>query len=265
MKLIIQANKNFAQCLHHLMKSIGAVLLISLGASIPLITQAQETPPFVINDKEDFGNLVRDYLLENPKVIIEVIEILDQQAAQNQAQEEAAIIELYSDQLFNDKDSWAGGNLNGPITIVEYVDYRCGFCRRAHPVMKSLLQDRDDIKLIIKEFPILSEESIVSSRLAIAVLQLAGPETYKNVHDQLITLDSPITEEFVNGIAMQIEIPQGELENKMFDESVDSVIYSNQFIAADLGINATPTFIINNKIYRGYLEKDELLAIIDEG
>ena len=105
-------------------------------------------------EKAEFGTQVREYLLENPEVIIEAINILEQRNAAVEAQQDKELVAANADELFNDGYSWVGGNPDGDITLVEFMDYRCGYCRRAVPEVASLLAEDGNIRLIIKEFPI---------------------------------------------------------------------------------------------------------------
>ena len=131
---------------------------------------------------------VRAYLIENPEVIAEALDVLQSR------QDVAALVrdeQLLVDNavyLQNDPNSWVGGNPNGDITVVEFMDYRCGYCRKAIEAVEELVKSDGNIRLVLKEFPILGEDSVASSRFAIAVLQLHGPDAYKAAHDALMVL-----------------------------------------------------------------------------
>ncbi|MEM1005944.1 MAG: thioredoxin domain-containing protein, partial [Pseudomonadota bacterium] len=120
------------------------------------------------DEKAQFGAQVRDYLLENPGVIVEAITLLEQQQAVAEAQADKELVAANAEELFNDGYSWVGGNPDGDITLVEFLDYRCGYCRRAVPEVASLLAEDGNIRLVIKEFPILGDASVQSSRFAVA-------------------------------------------------------------------------------------------------
>ncbi len=226
---------------------------------------ANESASLVIKDKEAFGALVREYLIENPQIIIEVFDILDEQIQQEQTQADRGRVELHRDEINFDPHSWVGGNPEGDITIVEFVDYRCGYCRRAHPIMKELIQEDGNIRYVVKEFPILGEQSEASARLAIAVLQLAGSDAYQKVHDLLITLQGPVTENTFEQIAQLADVLLSELEEKVLDPRIVDVIRENYRLASMLEIDSTPTFIIDGVIYRGLMSKEDILEIVTEG
>ena len=156
-------------------------LFITCSAKADIFTNLSD------NDRLAIQAEIRAYILNNPEVIIEAVQNLENKKRQNQDEVNLSLIQSNYDELFNDNISWQGGNLNGDITIIEFLDYRCGYCRKAHEEVKKLIKSDGNIRLIIKEYPILGEKSTLSARLAISVLQKHGPEGYKIVHDKLMT------------------------------------------------------------------------------
>ena len=120
-------------------------------------------------ERAAFRAEVRAYLLENPEVIMEAVAVLEQRQTAQQAEDDISLIRGNADAIFSDGHSWVGGNPEGDVTVVEFMDYRCGYCRRASPEVTELVNSDGDIRFILKEFPILGEESMLSSRYAIAV------------------------------------------------------------------------------------------------
>ena len=117
-------------------------------------------------EKEQFGQQVREYLLQNPEIMIEVFSILDQRQEIAETQGDAVLIANNIDEIQNDGYSWVGGNPDGDITMVEFLDYKCGYCRKAHKDVADLVKTDGNIKLVVKEYPILSEDSYNLSRAA---------------------------------------------------------------------------------------------------
>ena len=138
------------------------------------------------DERDAFGAEVRKYLLKNPEVILEVFQILEQRSSEEKQRTEKELIIQNSKEIFSDNFSYVGGNLDGDVTLVEFIDYRCGYCRRAAPEVKNLIKNDNGIRLVIKEFPILGDESVLMSRFAISALQNAGPDAYLKAHDALI-------------------------------------------------------------------------------
>lgn len=244
----------------------AAVLLAGLMSAAPAPAGAQglDLQDMTAAERELFRKEVRDYLMAHPEVLIEAIQVLeDRQNSQRTVVERDAIAQ-HGEALFNDDHSFVGGNPEGDITLVEFLDYRCGFCRRAHPEVAELLARDGNIRWVVKEFPILGPESTLASRFAISVLQIAGPEPYAQVHDDLMTLRGPVTPEALRRIADQNRLDVERVMAGMDAPEVNAAIEANMALARNLGINGTPTFVLHDRFLRGYVPLDQLQDIISD-
>ena len=213
-------------------------------------------------DRDAFRAEVRAYLLENPEIIVEAINLLEERKAEAQANADLALVQLHADALFDDGYSWTGGNPDGDITLVEFMDYRCGYCRRAVPEVDSLLKSDGNIRIIIKEFPILGEDSMVSSRFAVATKQVAGDAAYKMVHDALLEFNGEMTDAAVRRIGDGLGLDSDAILAAMDSEAVTQVIFKNRQLAQALQITGTPTFVLHDEMLRGYLPAEQMARII---
>ncbi len=214
-------------------------------------------------ERAEFGAQVREYLLENPNVIVEAINILEQQQAVAEAQADKALVASNADELFNDGYSWVGGNPDGDITLVEFMDYRCGYCRRAVPEVDALLKTDGNIRLVIKEFPILGEASMLSSRFAVATKQVAGNDAYKQVHDALIEFGGDVTDVTLRRISDGLGLDSDAILAAMDSDEVTEEITQTRALAQRLQISGTPTFVLETEMLRGYLTADQLQQIAE--
>ena len=205
---------------------------------------------------------IRAYLLDNPEVIMEAVAILEQRQAEAQAMGDVEMVRANSDALLNDGHSWVGGNPDGDITLIEFTDYRCSFCRRAHPEVEQLLEADGNIRFIIKEFPILGEESVLSSRFAIAVKQIAGDDAYKASHDMLISYRGKITPEALERMAGELDVDAGAITARMPSDEVTQVIAANHALAGRLQISGTPTFVLEDQLLRGYMPLADMQRLV---
>ncbi len=212
-------------------------------------------------EKEQFGQQVREYLLENPEVIIEAINILEQRNALAEAQADQELVAANSDELFNDGYSWVGGNPDGDLTLVEFMDYRCGYCRRAVPEVAELLSEDGNIRLIIKEFPILGDASVMSSRFAIATKHVAGDDAYKQVHDALMEFGGEPTEVTLRRISDGLGLDSDAIIEAMNSDQVTDEIYQTRELARRMNISGTPSFVLGTEMLRGYLTADQMIEI----
>jgi protein-disulfide isomerase len=214
------------------------------------------------SERKAFGDAVRGYLLENPGVLMEAIAILEQQRETDAAQRDLTLLRDNTDVIFNNADDWAGGNLKGDITVVEFVDYRCGYCRKAHDEVSQLVETDGNIRLVMKEFPILGEDSLTSARFAIAVRRLAGDDAYKRAHDALIALKGPVDATALGRLAGEIGLDMGKVAAEMESPAVADIIRANHELASLLDINGTPTFVIRETMVRGYVPLDGMRQIV---
>ena len=216
------------------------------------------------DERAAFGAAVRDYLMENPEVIMEAVQLLEQRQADAQAQADLDLVASHKEEIFNDGYSFVGGNPDGDITLVEFLDYRCGYCRRAHPEVAKLLKSDGNIRLIVKEFPILGEQSMMASRFAIATKQIAGPAAYKAVSDTLMAFQGDYTMAGLTRMADTLGLDSATIAHRMDSEEVTREIRDTRALAQKLQISGTPTFVLDDELLRGYLPYDQLTIIVDE-
>lgn len=205
---------------------------------------------------------IRAYLLENPEVLTEAIEVLNQRQEAASLARDAEMLKANAAAIFSDAASWTGGNPEGDVTVVEFTDYRCGYCRKAHDEVAELVASDGNIRFIIKEFPILGEDSLTSSRFAIAVLQLHGPAPYKAVHDALITLRGTPGPETLAALSRKMNLDPAPILARMDSEEVSAVIAANHALAQTMEISGTPTFVINDTMLRGYVPLEGMRQVV---
>ncbi|RMD49368.1 MAG: DsbA family protein [Alphaproteobacteria bacterium] len=246
---------------------LGALILaVTLGAAtLPARAGGTDITAMTDAEREAFRREVRQYLLDNPEVILEVIRLLEDRQRQAAAAHDAALIAAHAKDLFDDGLSWVGGNPEGDVTVVEFLDYRCGYCRKAHPEVKALIEKDGNIRYIVKEFPILGEQSLASSRLAIAALITAGPEVYARLRDALMELDQPLTDALARALLEDAGAPDPEaVLAARADPRVDAHIRRMHRLAQALRIEGTPGFVIGDRVIRGYVPGEQLAALVAE-
>ncbi|MGH1459545.1 MAG: DsbA family protein [Paracoccaceae bacterium] len=215
-------------------------------------------------EKEAFGAEVRAYLMENPQVIMDAVNSLEERQAAAQAQNDVDLVKINAKDIFDDPNSWVGGNPDGDITLVEFTDYRCGYCRKAVADVQKLLKTDGNIRFIIKEFPILGEASITSSRFAIAVRMLHGDAAYEHAHDALIALKGGVNEGSLSKLAKSLDLDAAPILAKMDSPEVTQVIADNHALAGRLQISGTPTFVLEDRMLRGYVPFDAMAQLVAE-
>jgi protein-disulfide isomerase len=238
----------------------AAALVLSLAMTGPVL--ASDLTKMTEAERAAFREEVRAYLLENPEVLAEAIDVLNQRQAEAEAQGDRALVQAHADALFNDAASWVGGNPEGDITLVEFTDYRCGYCRKAHDEVAELVKSDGNIRFVVKEFPILGDASIASSRFAIAVRQIGGDDAYKAAHDALITLRGEPTPDTLSRLATELGLDAAAVLDAMDSPDVSAVIAANHDLGNRMQISGTPTFVIDGTMVRGYVPLDGMREIV---
>lgn len=207
---------------------------------------------------------IRGYLLENPEIIMEVIGILDERRALGEAAAEASLVTDNSSAIYDDGYSFVGGNPDGDITIVEFVDYQCGFCRKSHPEVRELISADGGIRLIIKELPILGPGSELASRAAISTLISEGPEAYERLNLALMTLQGQVTEASLDSALAEAGLDVATIRAGMDADEVTRRLQDTRGLAQALAISGTPTFVFGDRMVRGYVELAAMRGLVEE-
>jgi len=242
----------------HLIATTALMGILATGASAEALKELTNA------ERAQFRAEVRAYLFENPEVIMEAVEILQNRDAEAQAQADIDLVTAHADAIFDDGYSWVGGNPDGDIVLVEFLDYRCGYCKRAHGEVAQLLESDGNIKLIVKELPILGDASVLASRFAVAVKQVAGGDAYKSVADALMAFQGDITLPALRRLGETFSLDMDAVEARMNAPEVTAEIEQTRALANLLQISGTPTFVMQDELLRGYLPLDQMQALVAE-
>lgn len=245
-------------------KSLYIVMVAAL-ALIPAFGHGQqlEFKGMTPGERAIFGAEVRSYLLQNPEVIFEAIQILEERRSRAAETADRDLIERHAAAIYEDGFSFVGGNQDGDITLVEFLDYRCGYCKRAHPEVQELLDRDPNVRLIVKEFPILGPDSVAAGRMALAALAI-DPSKYEDLGDALMTYNGNLTEQVAYKIAGSLGYNIAELKVRAGGEVVAAQLEQNYKLAQALGVQGTPAFIVGSEVIRGYLPVDDMLGAVNE-
>lgn len=248
-----------------LAKALGSALLAATLLGTPVhAADGFDFKTMTPEQKADFGKAVHDYLIEHPEVLVEAIDKLQARQAEAQAAGDASLVQANAKALYDDPTSWVGGNPKGNVTLVEFMDYRCGYCRKAFPDIAKLLKTDGNIRYVVKELPILTPESVVGARYALAVRQIAGDAAYATAHDTLMTLNGPINEAALKVISGRIGVDFAKVKARMDDASIDKILADNSALAQRMRVNGTPTFVLGDQVLRGYVPYPELKGLVAE-
>ncbi|MFC4626202.1 DsbA family protein [Daeguia caeni] len=210
---------------------------------------------------EAIEGVVRDYLLQNPELLIEVqtaLETKQQAEAQEQVRQ---ILAANKDMLFDPAYDAVFGNPNGDVTVVEFFDYNCGYCKRAFPDMQAIIKNDPNVRFVMKEFPILGPDSVRAHIVAQAFKALM-PEKYADYHQALMTAQSRSTEESAIAEAVKMGVDEARLREKMKDPALADAFQNSYQLARKLNINGTPSYIVGEELIPGAIGVDGLVERI---
>ena len=208
----------------------------------------------------------RVYLLENPEVIAEAIQALRQGERERAVERQQLALAEHAEALRHDPASAVGGNPDGDVTVVEFFDYKCQFCKQYRPVRDALLAADRGVRFVYKEFPILGGESVLAARAALAV-RAQDPGLYIPYHDALLQTVGALDEDTLLQIAAEFGLDVQALAIAILQENyalaaalgmagpeVDTILQENYALAAALGIDGTPGIVIGDAVVPGFIE-----------
>jgi protein-disulfide isomerase len=238
---------------------VTAVTLVVIWRVAPGVVDA---PSASLDEKKIVG-VVHDYLTKNPEILVEMTTELDKRQQAEQASQQEKVISDNADALFRSPLSYSAGNPNGDVTVVEFFDYNCGFCRRALPDLVKLIDSDDKVKVVFKELPIFGEESEAAAKAALA----AGKQgKYFEMHQKLYADPGKADKDKGLRAAAELGLDVPQLEKDMEDPSIQQALDETKDLAQKLGLQGTPLYLIGDRIVPGAPDDlyDQLTAKVAE-
>lgn len=240
------------------MKSLFAAALI---LTLPLAAQAKDPAPLDAAQKQQMENLVHEYLMNNPEVVIEAIQKYQRiERAANEALQQEAMATL-SDDLKNNPNDPVMGNPHGDVTVVEFFDYRCGYCKKVFPDVQALIKGDGNIRVVLKEFPILGPESVYASRAAQTVW-MHQKDKYQAFHTAMMLNKGGLGKEAVLTLAAHSGVDTKALTEQMNDPKVAAALEATARQAQAMDISGTPAFIVGNTLAPGAVSLANMVDMV---
>ena len=226
--------------------------MISIGMFSFIGNTQQSVNNFNIEQKNEIKKMIRNYILEYPEIIPEAVEVL-------RSRQNISRIKDSQNLLYNDGYSFVAGNKNGDVTLVEFYDYNCGYCKQVPDVLARLIEEDKNLKVIFKELPILAETSQFASVAAMASMQQGK---FSKFHSAMLKNKRALTEDLILKIATDSGIDEAQLLIDMEDPKIEENIMKTKYLVQNIGISGTPGFVIGNQIIPGFIPYEKLKAII---
>jgi len=239
------------------MKNLLRLFALILALAVPALStpaHAQELTP------EEVKRLALEAILENPEIVLEAVAIVREreEAAKQQAAEDA--ITQLRDMLENDPNAPVMGNPDGDVTVVEFFDYNCPYCKRSAAAIQELLEADPNIRLVMREWPILGEGSVFASLASLAAREQGK---YEEFHFALMLADARKDEGVVRRIARDIGLDMDLIEAHMEDEAVTRHLQDSDGMARALGFTGTPSFVIGGQAIYGFVPMEDMQAAVE--
>jgi protein-disulfide isomerase len=232
-----------------------ALLALSLAAA----PQAAPAQSFSDVQRGDIEKIVRDYLIAHPEVLEEAMNELTKRQATADAEKHQASIDKNSEVIFNSSRGVTLGNKDGDVTFVEFFDYNCGYCKRAMADMLDLMKADPKLKVVLKEFPVLSQGSVEAAQVAVAVrMQDPTGKKYLDFHQKLLGGRGAADKARALAAAKEAGLDMAKLEKDLGSQEVRATLEENLKLAESLGMNGTPSYVIGKQIVIGAVGADAL-------
>jgi protein-disulfide isomerase len=240
--------------------AVAAVAAIGLFM-LPRYLVAQPAPGAASSpSRTATEQIIRDYLLENPQILREVAEKLREQDEAKANAARADVFKKDASDIYDSEHQVVLGNPKGDVTLVEFFDYNCGYCKQALADTEELLRSDPKLRLVLKEFPVLGQDSLDAARVAIAV-NAQAPDKYLEFHRRLLSAETASAEVALE-IATKLGLDPARLSAALADPQIEESLVSVQKLAKQLNINGTPTYVIADKVLPGVGGADALKELI---
>jgi len=240
-------------------------MLIVVTLAIASTARAQTaSTSFSATQRHDIELIVRDYLIENPEVLREASIELERRTQEAQRNSQTQAIAKYHDQLVSSRGSIVLGNPNGTVNMVAFFDYNCPFCRASVDDIQTLIEANPDLRVVLKEFPILGQDSTEASHVALAASrQFQNADLQAHYYRALMKVKGTMNGELALSIGEKFGLNETQARKDLHEKQIDAILSENMSIAEAIGVNGTPSFVIGNNLIVGAVGAVQIQQIID--
>lgn len=242
--------------------SVRFLAALMLSVIVSLAAPASAAPQFTDAQKLEIQSIMKDYLISHPAVLEEALSALQAKLQNDERTRQTSAIAGNAEKLQSTNVAPAAGNPRGDVTMVEFFDYRCGYCRSMAKTVDEFMATDSNVRLVFREFPILGPVSVTASKAALAS---AAQGKYQAFHDALMQGPRQLsTDEDVYAVAASVGLDLERLKKDMESQAVKDEIANNFALAESMGIRGTPAFVIGNQMYPGALPVDGLKNAVSQ-
>jgi protein-disulfide isomerase len=239
----------------------SALALLALAVTLP--AAAQQAPAFNESQKSAIRDIVKDFIMKNPDVVQEALVEMDRRQKDQERLARLKIVQDKSGPLFAAKHNVPFGNPNGDVTLIEFFDYNCGFCKRALGDLQKMVGEDKNLRVIVKDFPVLGQGSVEAATIALALKQQVTPDKYWSFHQKLLSSRGQVGRQQALDAAKETGADMARLQKDMESPVVRGAIEENIQVADSLGLTGTPSYVIGEEIVVGAVGFAELKGRVD--
>ncbi len=233
--------------------SLALAATVALSAPVMAITDAERT---------ELREEMRRYLMENPEVLLEAMQALEAKRSEEEAKARSSVLASMGDVLRETPRGAALGNQDGDVTLVEFFDYNCGYCKSALPQLQSLIAADPKLRVVLREIPVLGEPSLRASSVSLAFRHLS-PERYGEFHSKLLGHRGVADEDSALAVAEELGQSEAAIRAAMALPEVKAALDESTRLSMMLRIDGTPTYVVANEVVVGAVEAETLQAKIE--
>jgi protein-disulfide isomerase len=235
-----------------MIRPLSPLAAAALAITVLAAAEPARAQKFTDEQRREIGTIVRDYLMKNPEVLQEVIGELEKRQAVAEADKHKAAISTHREALFNSKRQVNLGNPQGDVTLVEFFDYNCGYCKRALADMLELLKSDQKLRFVLKEFPVLGPGSVEAAQVAVAVnMQDRTGKKYLDFHQKLLSGRGQIDKAKALAAAKDVGLDMARIEKDLQSGEVKATLEESVKLAEALGISGTPSYVVGESVIPG--------------
>jgi protein-disulfide isomerase len=236
--------------------------ILCAAAAVPLLARpAAAEEALTPAQKQSFEKLIHDYLLDHPEVLIEALQAAEDKMKQQAEERAQQAIASRSQELLADPEAPVVGNPQGDVTLVEFFDYRCPYCKQVSPSLQALIKEDSRLRVVYNEFPVLGRESVYASRAALAAKKQGK---YEPFHNALMGLKGQLGDEVVLKTAASVGLDVEKLKSDMGTPDIEAQLRRNHELAQALEVRGTPAFIVGSTLIPGAVDVATLRQKIAE-
>ncbi|HEU5272028.1 MAG TPA: DsbA family protein [Xanthobacteraceae bacterium] len=234
------------------------LLAAAATAALMMLPAPSRAENFSAAQRGEIEQIIKEYLVNHPEVLEEASAELDKRKQLAEAEKARTEIKNHSDAIFNSPHQVTIGNAKGDVTLVEFFDYNCGYCKRALADLTSIMKEDSKLRVVLKEFPVLGPGSVEAARVAVAVRMQDSGKKYFDFHQRLLGGRGQADKARALAAAKEAGFDMGRIEKDMASDEVRTSIEENMRIAESLGLNGTPSYVVGSEVVVGAVGLDAL-------